>query len=344
MRAAILEGVRTIVLREVEKPKLQPGEVLVRVRSVGVCGSDVHYFTHGRVGSYVVDQPLILGHECAGDVVELGPDVRSLKLGDRVAIEPGVPCRQCPPCKEGRYNLCPDVRFMATPPIDGAFAEFVSTPEDFAYRLPDHVSYDEGALIEPLAVAVYTMERSCVVPGDKVAILGAGPIGLLLLQAARAYGASVVAITDASQFRLSKARELGANIALDVSTEDTVAGILDYMGSEADVVIEASGNPGAVAQTWQLAKRGGKIAVVGIPPDPMVGFDFGELSRKELDVVGIFRYANVYKKAIQLVSEGRITLNALVTHRFSLDCVQSALEAADKYKDTVVKAIVDPSS
>ncbi|MBC7325740.1 MAG: NAD(P)-dependent alcohol dehydrogenase, partial [Moorella sp. (in: Bacteria)] len=333
MKAAFLKEPGVITIEEVKKPSPGPGEVLVKIRSVGVCGSDVHYYRHGRIGSYVVQKPLILGHECSGEVVELGPGVKTLEVGDRVALEPGIPCRKCRFCKTGRYNLCPDVVFMATPPVDGAFVEFVAFPEDFAFRLPDNVSFDEGALIEPLAVGIYSMERAGVEPGESVVILGAGPIGLLTLQAARAYGANPVVITDASAFRLSVARSLGADLAVNVSEEKAIAAILEYLGAEADVVVEAAGAPAAIQETWKLVRRGGRVVFIGLPAQDIVGYSFAELSRKELDILGIFRYANVYPRAIHMVARGIINLKALITHHFPLEEVQAALELADRGKE-----------
>ncbi|MCX7795704.1 MAG: NAD(P)-dependent alcohol dehydrogenase [bacterium] len=338
MKAAVLEKVKKISIEEREIPKPKEDEVLVRIKSVGVCGSDIHYYNEGRIGSFVVEKPLVLGHECAGEVVEIGSKVKTLKVGDRIALEPGIPCRRCIYCKTGRYNLCPDVAFMATPPIDGAFTEYITHPEDFAFRLPDNVSFDEGALIEPLSVGIYSAERAIIRPEDTVLIFGAGPIGLVTLQAVKAYGAGQVFIVDINDFRLSKARELGADLVINSSLEK----VEDYIKDGVDVVFEASGNSSVISQTTKFAKRGGKVVFIGLASEDYIGININEISSKELDLLGIFRYANVYKKAIDLLARGKVDLKTLITHRFPLEKTQEALEFADKNKDKCIKVIVNP--
>ncbi len=196
MKAAVLHGPGDIRMQRVSIPGIGPDDVLIEVKTIGVCGSDVHYYVTGRIGRYVVREPLILGHECSGEVVRIGQNVRNVDIGDHVAIEPGVPCRRCRFCKSGRYNLCPDVRFLATPPINGAFAEYVASPCDFVYKLPENMTFAEGALIEPLAVGLHAAKRGQVVPGETVVILGAGTIGLMVLQAVKAYGATRIIAVD----------------------------------------------------------------------------------------------------------------------------------------------------
>lgn len=338
MKVAVLEKIKRISIEEREIPKPKEDEVLVRIKSVGVCGSDIHYYNEGKIGSFVVEKPLILGHECAGEVVEVGSKVKTLKVGDRVALEPGIPCRRCLYCKTGRYNLCPDVVFMATPPIDGAFAEYVVHPEDFTFKLPDDISFDEGALIEPLSVGIYSAERAMIRPGDTVLIFGAGPIGLVTLQAVKAYGAEQVFIVDINDFRLSKAKELGADLIINSKSEK----MEDYIKDGVDVVFEASGNSSVISQTTKFAKRGGKVVFIGLASDDYIGININEVSSKELDLLGIFRYANVYKKSIDLLAKGKIDLKTLITHHFSLEKTQEALEFADKNKDKCIKVIVNP--
>lgn len=338
MKVAVLEKIKRISIEEREIPKPKEDEVLVRIKSVGVCGSDIHYYNEGKIGSFVVEKPLILGHECAGEVVEVGSKVKTLKVGDRVALEPGIPCRRCLYCKTGRYNLCPDVVFMATPPIDGAFAEYVVHPEDFTFKLPDDISFDEGALIEPLSVGIYSAERAMIRPGDTVLIFGAGPIGLVTLQAVKAYGAEQVFIVDINDFRLSKAKELGADLIINSKSEK----MEDYIKVGVDVVFEASGNSSVISQTTKFAKRGGKVVFIGLASDDYIGININEVSSKELDLLGIFRYANVYKKSIDLLAKGKIDLKTLITHHFSLEKTQEALEFADKNKDKCIKVIVNP--
>lgn len=338
MDAAYLEKAKDIRIRKIERPSPGEGEVLVAIKSVGVCGSDIHYYNHGRIGDFVVEEPIILGHESAGKIIDVGPGVVSLEKGDRVTLEPGVPCRKCEYCKQGRYNLCPDVEFMATPPVDGAFVEYVCFPEDFVFKLPDNMTYDEGALIEPLSVGVYAMERAEIKPEMNVAILGAGPVGLSTLQAAKAYGANVV-VSDITDFRLSYAEKLGADYTIK-ATNNTLNKFIEYLRGEADVVIETAGTVSTTKMTTKLVKRGGKIVIIGLAPENKIKYDFGDVSAKELDIYGIFRYANVYEKCIELVSKGEIDLKSMVTHSFSLEQVKQALEFADTNKDKAIKTVV----
>src|SRR3954463_14050866 len=209
MKVAVLHAPGEIRIEERERPEPGPREVLVQITAVGVCGSDVHYYEHGRIGPFVVDAPLILGHESAGRVVELGPGATKHAVGDRVTLEPGVPCGRCRECRAGRYNLCADVRFFATPPIDGAFADFVAIHEDFAFALPDSISDEAGALMEPLSVGIWACQKANVSAGDRVLVTGAGPIGLLAAQCARAFGATEIAVTDLNARRLSLAESTG---------------------------------------------------------------------------------------------------------------------------------------
>ena len=341
MKVAVLEKVKKISIEEREIPRPKEDEVLVRVKSVGVCGSDIHYYKEGRIGSFVVEKPIILGHESSGEVVEVGSKVKSFKVGDRVALEPGIPCRKCNYCKTGRYNLCPDVIFMATPPVDGAFAEYVVHPEDFTFKLPDNVSYDEGALIEPLSVGIYASSRAKVRPGDNVLIFGAGPIGLVTLQSAKAYGAENVIVVDINNFRLSAAKKLGADYTINSKVEN-LERIKEIFPDGLDIVFEASGNSSVIKDTTRFAKRGGKIVFIGLASEDYIGLNINEITSKELDLLGIFRYANVYRKAIDLVAKGKIDLRTLVTHHFTLEQTQEALEFADKNKDECIKVIVNP--
>ena len=210
-RAAVLMRPGEIAMQQRPIPTPAPREVLVEVTSVGVCGSDVHWYEHGRIGDLVVRSPLVLGHECAGRVAATGEDVTKHAVGDRVCLEPGVPCGRCRECRGGRYNLCVDVAFFATPPVDGAFADFVTIHEDFAFALPDGMSDDVGALMEPLSVGIWACRKAGITAGDRVLVTGAGPIGLLAMQVARAFGATDVAIADVNEHRLSAARRMGGH-------------------------------------------------------------------------------------------------------------------------------------
>ncbi len=312
-------------------PEPGPREVLVQIAAVGVCGSDVHYYEHGRIGTHVVRSPMVLGHESAGRVVGLGPEVSKHAVGDRVTLEPGVPCGRCRECRAGRYNLCQDVRFFATPPIDGAFANFVTIHEDFAFALPDSVSDDAGALMEPLSVGIWACRRAGVSPGDRVLITGAGPIGLLSQQCAVAFGATEVTVTDVSEDRLELARRTGATRALRAGEP------LD----EADALIECSGHPAALAAGIAALRPAGTAVVVGMGPDEEARVPLSLIQNRELWLTGTFRYANTYPTAIALVASGRVDPEAIITGRYGLGDAEAALRAG-RDDPANVKAIVVP--
>jgi L-iditol 2-dehydrogenase len=317
--------------------------VVVRVAAVGICGSDVHYFKHGRIGRYVVDRPLVLGHECAGEIVEVGPGVSAERVGARVAIEPGIPCRRCRDCKIGRYNLCADVVFMATPPVDGAFAEFVSVPSDLAHPIPEHLALLDAALVEPVAVGVHAARRGGVEPGLRCAIFGAGPVGLLLLQVLRAFGAASVAIIDPQPARLMLARELGADVVVDPSREDLRSALADVAPTGLDVAFDASGSGEALASTIQVARRGGRVVWIGLPGADLVPIPAAMLIDKEIDLRGVFRYANAHTLAIELVASGRVRTRSLISHRLPLSRTAAALELLANRAPDVVKVVVEPT-
>lgn len=316
-RASVLDTDLRLSVEERPVPMPGPGEVLVRVRSVGVCGSDIHYFEHGRIADFVVETPLVLGHEASGEVVAVGDGV-DLAVGTRVAMEPGVPCGECEQCRAGRYNLCPDVRFFATPPIDGAFAEYVTLPRGFVHPVPDSVSYDAAALLEPLSVGVWACEKGDVRVGTRVLVTGAGPVGVMAALVARANGATEITISDVNPDRLARAAELG------FATIDSRSTALPD-AVEADVLLECSGAAPAIDQGIRSVAPAGRVVLVGMAPSTMVELPHGIIQAKELWVTGTFRYAHTYPKAVALVASGAIDLDALVSKSFGLDEVEQAL-------------------
>lgn len=345
MKAAVLHAVHDMRVEQVPMPKLSAErDVLVRVRSVGVCGSDVHFFERGVIGKYPLTEPTIMGHEAAGEVVEvLDEDASGLRPGDRVAIEPGYTCRRCEFCKSGRYNMCRDVVFLAAPPVDGAFCEYLAWPSDFLFKLPDAVSMDEGAMIEPLAVGLWAAKRAAVEAGDAVAILGAGPIGLLTMQAALAEGATRAIVSDVEAGRLELARELGATDLIDVSTRDTEEAISELTGGRGvDVAFECAGAIQALQSAMRVVKNGGVVQIVGMPAEQHPELPLYEIINRELDVRGLFRYANCYPPAISLVDCGRVQVAPLVTHHFDLDDAPAAMTFVHERREGVIKAVVNP--
>ncbi len=335
MKAFYLEGVKRFSKKDVEVPSPGPGEVLVKVKRVGVCGSDVHYYEHGRIGDFVVETPLILGHEAAGEIVGIGEKVMNLKMGDRVAMEPGVPCRKCDYCKSGRYNLCPDVRFWATPPIDGAFTEFVVHPADFCFKLPPSVSYEDGAMFEPLAVGLWAVEKAEVRPESRIAILGIGTIGMMTLQSALAAGATDITVFDVSRFKLDIATRFGVKT---VNSQEPK--IFGAYSNRFDIVFETAGNSITTSNTVNLIDRGGKVVLVGLPSKDENLLNTNLLISKEAVIKTVFRYANMYPRALQLASSGKVQLESLITKYFDLDDLPGAFEYAVKKRDEVIKLMV----
>ncbi len=321
-------------------PVPAPGarQVQVKIAAVGICGSDVHYYEHGRIGDYVVEQPLVLGHEAAGVVTAVGSEVSNLQVGDRVALEPQETCGRCVQCLAGRYNLCPDVIFFATPPVDGAFAEYVVLDSIRAHPVPDGLSDEAAALIEPLSVAVWAAQKAGIEPGDRVLVTGAGPIGLLCVQVARARGAAVVVASDTNDARLEKAFELGAtrvnNPAKSAGAETA------WQEEDFTVVLECSGAAPAIRTAFTKAAPAARIVLVGMGADELM-LPLSLIQNKELVVTGTFRYANVYPAAIALAASGAIQLDELVTGHFGLDEVELALTSA-KRDPSALKAIVHP--
>ncbi len=336
MRASVLYGVTDMRTEQRPEPVPGPAEVLVRVEAVGVCGSDVHYYEHGRIGSYVVDRPMVLGHEAAGVVVAVGDEVARLTVGDRVSIEPGVPDLTCPQCLAGRYNLCPAMRFYATPPYDGAFAELVVTHQSFAHPVPDTMSLDHAALLEPVSVAVWACRKAGVTAGDRVLVTGAGPVGLLALQVARAFGATQTTVTDVVPSRLAVATALGATRVVDSRSGDLATG----SGDEPTVLLECSGHPSAVAAGLRALAPAGRAVLVGMGGDE-ASLPVSRIQERELTVTGTFRYANTWPTAIALVASGRVDLAPLVTDHFTLEQAEEAITAS-RTDPSSLKSIVHP--
>ncbi len=334
-RVAALHGPGDIRLETRALPELADRDVLVEVRSVGVCGSDVHYYEHGRIGSFVVEQPLVLGHEVSGVVVDRGAEALKRQVGERVALEPGVPCGRCRECREGRYNLCRDVRFYATPPVDGAFARYVAIHEDYAFPLPDELSDDAGALLEPLSVGIWACRKGGVGLGSHVLVTGAGPIGNLSMQAARAAGATTVAVADVNVERLERAAQLGATQTIDLNDRQ-----LTPEDGPFDVLLECTGAESLTGQAILALRPAGTAVLVGMGPDLEARIPVAALQTRELTLVGTFRYANTYPAAIALAASGRVDLDGLVDARFPLEEVDRAL-SANRENATLLKVMVD---
>lgn len=338
--AAFLKEIEKIEFREVEVPKIKADEVLVKMEAIGVCGSDVHYYSHGRIGDFVVEFPFILGHECAGTIVEVGNDVKHLKVGDRVALEPGVPCGSCEFCLTGKYNLCPDVKFFATPPFDGCLMNYVSHPAQFAFKLPDNVSSVEGALVEPLAIGINAALTGGVKLGDTVVVFGAGCIGLVSLLASKAYGATQVIVVDVIEKRLAVAKGMGA-ITLNAKECDVLAEIKKLTeGKGAQVVIDCAGTNTTICQTVHVAKSGGTIVWVGLASDSVNGLNIGPISTKELTIKSIFRYKNLYPTTIAAIADGKIDISGIISDKYKFEDTPRAFAETLKNAQNIVKSVI----
>ena len=335
-RAAVLYAPHDVRMEERPMPQAGPKDVLVEVKAVGVCGSDVHYYEHGRIGPYIVRQPLILGHESAGVIVAVGSDVHQSRIGERVAIEPGIPDGTCEQCRTGHYNLCQNVRFFGTPPIDGACVNYVTVPTQFAYALPDNMSNEEGAIIEPLSVGLWACRKARLRGGDHVLITGAGPVGMLAMKVAFALGVAAVTITDVSPQRLERARQLGATHTINVAEQP-----LAQAGVQADVLLECSGNQRALTDGIRSLLPAGVAVVVGMNPGEELSVPMSFIQNHEIVLTGTFRYANTYADAIALVASGRIEVRSIITGRYPLEQAEQALQAT-KQDPTNIKSIVVP--
>lgn len=338
MRVAVLNSPGDVEVVERPTPTPATDEVLVRVLTVGVCGSDTHYFDHGRIGRFVVESPLVLGHEASGVIEAVGGSVEGSRVGQRVSVEPGVPCRACEQCLAGRYNLCPDMVFHATPPVDGSLAEYVTIHHAFAHAVPDSVSDEAAALLEPLSVGVWACRKGDVGPGSRVLITGAGPIGLVCVQVARACGASEIIVADLNEDRLAIATELGATRTITSGRQSIADG---YAGRPApEVLLECSGHPGATGDGIRALAPAGRAVLVGMGGDELP-LPLSVVQERELVVTGTFRYAGTWPTAIALAASGQVDLERLVTGRFALADTAAALTAA---RDTpgAIKSVITP--
>ena len=344
MTAAVLHKVDDVRIEQVPVPEVKSDlDVKIRIKAVGVCGSDIHFYREGRIGDFVVKEPIILGHESSGEVLEVGNAVTHIKPGDNVVIEPGYPDRTCQFCKTGKYNLCATVPFMATPPTDGAFCQYVVWPGDFVYKVPDNVSFEEASLVEPLAVGLQATKRAHIHPGMRVAIVGAGPIGLTTLLAAMAHGATTTFISDIYPMRLGLAAKLGATHTINAKDTDQVQAVLDVThGEGCDVVLETAGTPETVRKSMAMVKRGGVVTLVGMSAQVEFSVPMMDIIMREYDVRGVFRYANCHPVAVALLASGRIDVKPLITHEFPLAQAKEALDFSDTRKDVAVKVIVKP--
>ena len=341
MKTAVMLGIGKMGFEERDIPTPKDDEVLVKLEYVGICGSDLHYYESGAIGDYVVKPPFVLGHEPGGTVVEVGKNVTHLKVGDRVALEPGKTCGHCEFCKTGRYNLCPDVVFFATPPVDGVFQEYVAHEADLCFKLPENVSTLEGALMEPLSVGFHAAMQGGAKIGQTAVVTGAGCIGLVTMMALKAMGVSKVYVADILENRLQKAMELGADGVINGSKTDTVEEVMRLTGGKGcDLAIETAGTQITTVQAIHMTKKGATIVLVGYSKSGEMTLPMSLVLDKELTFKTVFRYRHIYPVAIQAVASGKVNLKGIVTNIFPLDDVQKAMDYSVQNKADIVKSVI----
>ncbi len=344
MKAAVLVSPRKIEIQERPLPQPGPGQVRLKVAAVGVCGSDVHYYEHGRIGSAVVRYPTLLGHEPAGIVDAVGPGVK-LAVGTRVAIEPADPCYVCETCRSGHPNACPQVKFLGTPPHDGIYAEYHVMPEHCCFPIPSNLSLVEAAMLEPLGVGLHAVELARLRLGDQVAIFGSGPIGIVTLMAAKAAGAGQVYMTDLVPERLEFARKMGADAVFDAREGDPVTWVKELTGGRGvDVAFEAAGQQATVKHACQTPKVCGTTVIIGIPSVDEFLFPMHDMRRKELTVINCRRSNWEALRCLDLAATGRLDLKPLATHFFPLERVTEAFDLVNRYADGVIRAVILPNA
>lgn len=341
MKVAVMNGIGQMGYTTRPIPEPADDEVLVKLEYVGICGSDMHYYETGRIGDYIVKPPFVLGHEPGGTVVEVGKNVKHLKVGDRVALEPGKTCGHCEFCREGKYNLCPDVVFFATPPVDGVFQEYVAHEADLCFKLPDNVSTLEGALIEPLAVGFHAANQGGAHLGQTALVFGAGCIGLVSMMALKAEGVSRVIQVDIMQKRLDKAKELGATEIINSAETDVLEEVDRLTGGRGvDLVIETAGTEITTRQAIHVTKKGATIVLVGYSKTGELTLPISLALDKELTFKTVFRYRHIYPMAIEAVANGKVNLKGIVTNIFDFDDIQNAMDKSVHDKANIVKSVV----
>lgn len=343
MKVMMLTGIEEMEMREVPDPLIvKDTDVLIKMKVIGVCGSDVHYYKSGKIGSQIVKYPFPVGHEAAGQVVKTGSAVKRVKPGDRIAIEPAMPCWECDQCKAGRTHTCRNLKFLGCPgQADGCLSEYIIMPETSCFPIPDSMSYDEAAISEPLAIGLYAVNGSIPMNGAKIGILGFGPIGMSVLLPALSLGAEAAYVTDKIDDRLAIAKQNGAVYTGNPDTQDIVSEISDAEPGLLDVVFECCGQQEAVDQAIDILKPGGKLMIIGIPEFERWSFPVDKMRHKEITVQNVRRQNETLDKTLEMISSGHVNVHPMATHRFTFDETRSAFELVSGYKDGVMKAMID---
>lgn len=343
MKTMMLTGIRQMEMQNTLEPViLRPDDVKIKMKVIGVCGSDIHYYVNGRIGDQVVKYPFAVGHEGAGEVVEVGPGVTSVKPGDRIAIEPAMPCFECDQCKAGRHHTCRSLRFLGCPgQADGCLSEYIVMPQNSCFKIPDQMTYDQAAISEPLAIGVYAVKQSISMQNAKVGILGFGPIGMSVMLTALAKGAGDIFVTDKIDDRLKKAVGNGAKWAGNPDREDIIKHILEIEPAGLDVVFECCGQQDAMDQAVELLKPGGKIMIIGIPEENKWSFSVDKLRHKEITIGNVRRQNHALNETLNMLASEKVDVNPMATHRYKFDHTKEAFDLVAAYKDGVMKAMID---
>jgi L-iditol 2-dehydrogenase len=343
MKAAVLTDLRRMEIIDVPKPVVSNDrDVLLKIAVVGICGSDVHYYLRGRIGSQAVQYPYIVGHECSAVVEDVGKKVRKVRPEDEVVVEPAVSCHKCHQCKMGRENTCENLKFLGTPgQLSGCLCEYIVMPEDCCLPTKKRITLEEAALCEPVAIGIYTIKQSKIAKGDKVAILGSGPIGLSCLAAAKVKGIRAIYMTDKLDYRVEFAKRTGAKWAGNPDRQDIVKEIMKHEPFGVNVACECAGQQETIDQLVEILQPGGKLMLVGIPPFGRFSFPADKIRRKEITIINVRRQNRCTGEAMKLVARKRLRIGSFVTHRFKLEQTNDALDLVADYRDGVIKAIVE---
>jgi len=342
MKAMVLTGLRAMEMRELPDPRIaQDTDVLLKIAAVGVCGSDVHYYRAGQIGSQVVTYPFAVGHECSAVVAQVGRGVTRLKPGDRVAVDPAMACGQCDQCRGGRPHTCRKLRFFGCPgQAEGCLSEYVAMPQECCYPIPDHMTAEQAALSEPFSIGLYAVALAGLTEGARIAILGAGPIGLSTMVAAQARGAAALYVTDKIDVRLGVAKAAGATWVGNPDGANVVAAIAGQEPLQLDAVFECCGEQAALDQAVELLKPGGKLLLVGIPSVDRLSFAIEQARRKELCIQNVRRQNHCVQPALDMIARRQVKVDFMITHRFPFAETKAAFDMVEGYRDGVVKAMI----
>jgi len=332
-RCIFLDNKHNMVLKQCKIPMPADNEVLINIKANGICGSDIHFFVEGKLGDFVVTNPYIPGHESSGIIVKAGKLVKNFKPGDKGVIEPGIPCMHCAYCKSGRYNLCLDVKFLSAPPTNGTFCDYICVRSDFVFKVPKTMPFEHAAMVEPTAVAVHAVNRAKFMDGSAAAIFGAGPIGILTMQAFKASGGGKVTCIDVLDSRLKFAKQMGADEVVNGKNCSEIVNI-------ADTVFETAGCDDTTGRLFQAVRLGGCAVQVGWPRSDQVAMNISSFITKELTYVGVNRYCNAYPTALQYISDGRIRVDEMISRKFKFEDTPEAFKFAHENAEEVIKIIV----